>query len=145
MLGAMANIANVGARFALSVFRVYNYIQTAIAARLKSRIPLEQTLVVWCTEFGRMPFLQGNGTGRDHNPDGFTCFLTGAGVKKGYSHGAADEFGFKAAVDPVTLYEFNATLLHLMGLNHERLNYYYNGLERRLTSVHGHVVKDVLA
>ncbi len=117
----------------------------ALIGDLKRRGLLEDTLVVWCTEFGRMPFLQGNGTGRDHNPDGFTCFLAGAGVKKGYSHGATDEFGFKAAVDSVTVYEFNATLLHLMGLNHERLNYYYNGLERRLTSVHGHVVTDVLA
>lgn len=117
----------------------------ALIADLKQRGMLEHTLVVWCTEFGRMPFLQANGTGRDHNPDAFTCFLAGAGVKKGFSYGESDEFGFKATVNETSVYDFNATLLHLMGLNHERLTYYHNGLERRLTNVHGHVVKDVLA
>ncbi len=112
---------------------------------LKRRGLLEQTLVVWCTEFGRMPFLQSNGTGRDHNPDAFTCFFAGAGVKKGFSYGESDEFGFKAAVNPTEVYDFNATILHLMGLDHERLSYYHNGLERRLTNVHGHVIKEVLA
>ena len=117
----------------------------ALIADLKERGMLEHTLVVWATEFGRMPFLQANGTGRDHNPSAFTCFLAGAGVKKGFSYGESDEFGFKAAVDETTVYDFNATLLHLMGLDHERLTFYHNGLERRLTNVHGHVVKDVLA
>ncbi|WP_168564906.1 DUF1501 domain-containing protein [Crateriforma spongiae] len=117
----------------------------ALIADLKQRGMLEHTLVVWCTEFGRMPFLQANGTGRDHNPDAFTCFLAGAGVKKGFSYGESDEFGFKTASNETTVYDFNATLLHLMGLNHERLTYYHNGLERRLTNVHGHVVKDILA
>ncbi|MCO8121609.1 DUF1501 domain-containing protein [Stieleria sp. TO1_6] len=117
----------------------------ALIADLKQRGMLEHTLVVWATEFGRMPFLQANGTGRDHNPDAFTCFLAGAGVKPGFSYGESDEFGFKATVNKTTVYDFNATLLHLMGLNHERLTFYHNGLERRLTNVHGHVVKDVLA
>ena len=117
----------------------------ALIRDLKRRGLLEDTLIVWATEFGRMPFLQGNGTGRDHNPDAFTCFLAGAGVKKGFSYGESDEFGAKAAVDPVEVYDFNATILHLMGLDHERLSYYHNGLERRLTNVHGHVIKDVLA
>ena len=117
----------------------------ALIADMKQRGLLEHTLVVWATEFGRMPFLQANGTGRDHNPDAFTCFLAGAGVKKGISYGESDEFGFKTAVDKTTVYDFNATLLHLMGLDHERLTFYYNGLERRLTSVHGDVVEDVLA
>lgn len=117
----------------------------ALINDLKRRGLLDQTLVVWATEFGRMPFLQANGTGRDHNPDAFTCFLAGAGVKKGFSYGESDEFGFKAAVDPVSVYDFNATILHLMGLDHERLTYYHNGLERRLTNVHGHVVKEILA
>lgn len=112
---------------------------------LKRRGLLDETLVVWCTEFGRMPFLQANGTGRDHNPDAFTCFLAGAGVKKGFSYGESDEFGFKAVVDPTSVYDFNATILHLMGLDHERLTYYHNGLERRLTNVHGNVVKEVMA
>ncbi len=117
----------------------------ALINDMKRRGLLDQTLIVWATEFGRMPFLQANGTGRDHNPDAFTCFLAGAGVKKGFSYGESDEFGFKAAVDPVSLYDFNATILHLMGLDHERLTYYHNGLERRLTNVHGHVVKEILA
>ena len=117
----------------------------ALIADMKQRGLLDHTLVVWATEFGRMPFLQSNGTGRDHNPNAFTCFLTGAGVKRAFSYGESDEFGFKAAVNETTVYDFNATLLHLMGLDHERLTFYHNGLERRLTNVHGHVVKDVLA
>lgn len=117
----------------------------ALIRDMKRRGLLEDTLIVWATEFGRMPFLQGNGTGRDHNPEAFTCFLAGAGVKHGFSYGQSDEFGFKVAADPVEVYDFNATVLHLMGLDHERLSYYHNGLERRLTNVHGHVIKDVLA
>lgn len=117
----------------------------ALIADMKRRGLLEHTLIVWCTEFGRMPFLQGNGTGRDHNPDAFTCFISGAGVKKGFSYGESDEFGFKTIDNGVEVYDFNATLLHLMGLDHERLTFYHNGLERRLTNVHGHVIKDVLA
>lgn len=116
----------------------------ALLADMKQRGLLEHTLVVWATEFGRMPFLQSNGTGRDHNPGAFTCFLTGAGVKRAFSYGESDEFGFKAAVNKTTVYDFNATLLHLMGLDHERLTFYHNGLERRLTNVHGHVIHDVL-
>ncbi|PHQ35576.1 DUF1501 domain-containing protein [Rhodopirellula bahusiensis] len=117
----------------------------AMIADMRQRGLLENTLVVWATEFGRMPFLQSNGTGRDHNPDAFTCFLTGAGVKKGFSYGESDEFGFKAAVNPTSVYDFNASLLHLMGLDHERLTFYHNGLERRLTNVHGSVIHDVMA
>ncbi len=117
----------------------------ALIADLKQRGLLKQTLVVWATEFGRMPFLQGNGTGRDHNPGAFTCFLAGAGVKKGFSYGESDEFGFKAMVDKTSVYDFNATILHLMGLDHSRLTFYHNGLERRLTNVHGHVVTEVTA
>ncbi|OUW18495.1 MAG: sulfatase [Opitutales bacterium TMED158] len=117
----------------------------ALIADMKRRGLLDQTLIVWATEFGRMPFLQANGTGRDHNPDAFTCFLAGAGVKKGFSYGESDEWGFKSVVDATSVYDFNATILHLMGLDHERLTYYHNGLERRLTNVHGHMVKEVLA
>ncbi|MBC9867423.1 MAG: DUF1501 domain-containing protein, partial [Opitutae bacterium] len=117
----------------------------ALIHDLKRRGLLEYTLVAWCTEFGRMPFLQANGTGRDHNPDTFTCFLTGAGVKKGMSYGESDEFGFKAAVNPRTVYDFNATLLHLMGLDHQRLTFYHNGIERRLTHVHGEIIEAMLA
>ena len=117
----------------------------ALISDMKRRGLLKNTLVVWCTEFGRMPFLQGNGTGRDHNPDAFTCFFAGAGVKKGYSYGESDNFGFKSVKVKSSVYDFNATILHLMGLDHERLSYYHNGLERRLTNVHGHVIKQVLA
>jgi uncharacterized protein (DUF1501 family) len=117
----------------------------ALIADMKSRGMLDDVLVVWATEFGRTPFLQGNGTGRDHNPNAFTCFLAGAGVKKGFSYGVSDEWGFKVAADKVEMYDFNATILHLMGLDHERLSFYNNGIERRLTNVHGHVIKGVLA
>jgi hypothetical protein len=112
---------------------------------LKQRGLLENTLVVWCTEFGRMPTFQKGAQGRDHNPNGFTCWLAGAGVKRGFSYGATDEFGYKAVENIVTVHDFHATILHLLGLDHERLTYYHNGLERRLTDVHGEVVKPVLA
>lgn len=116
----------------------------ALIKDMKQRGLLKDTLVVWCTEFGRMPTFQKGASGRDHNPAGFTCWLAGAGVKAPFSYGATDEFGHKAAVDVTTVYDFHATILHLLGLDHERLTYYHNGLERRLTDVHGHVVHDVL-
>jgi uncharacterized protein (DUF1501 family) len=112
---------------------------------LRQRGLLEDTLVVWCTEFGRMPTFQKGAKGRDHNPAGFTCWMAGAGVKKGFSHGATDEFGYKSIENVVTVHDFHATILHLLGLDHERLTYYHNGLERRLTDVHGEVVQAVLA
>jgi hypothetical protein len=112
---------------------------------LKQRGLLDETLVVWCTEFGRMPTFQKGSQGRDHNPDGFTCWLAGAGVKPGFSHGATDEFGHKAVQDVTTVYDLHATILHLLGLNHERLTFYHNGLERRLTDVHGEVIRPILA
>lgn len=117
----------------------------ALIRDLKQRGLLEETLVVWCTEFGRMPFFQKGAKGRDHNPDGFTCWLTGAGVKAGISHGETDELGRKAVKDVHPLYDFNATILHLLGLNHERLTFEHNGIQRRLTNVEGNVIPDVLA
>lgn len=117
----------------------------ALLADLKQRGLLADTLVVWCTEFGRMPTFQKGASGRDHNPEGFTAWLAGAGVKSGYSFGATDEFGYKAAINPVTVYDFHATILALLGLDHERLSFYHNGVERRLTDVHGHVIQDILA
>lgn len=117
----------------------------ALLKDLKQRGLLKDTLVVWCTEFGRMPTFQKGASGRDHNPSGFTCWLAGAGVKRAFSYGATDEFGYKAVEDITTVYDFHATILHLLGLNHERLTFYHNGLERRLTDVHGHVIKEVLA
>jgi hypothetical protein len=113
---------------------------------LKDRGMLEDTLVVWCTEFGRCPSTQGIGApGRDHHPDAFTCFLAGAGVKKGFAYGASDEVGYFAVEDPVTIYDFHATILRLLGLDHTRLTYYHNGIQRRLTDVHGKVVEGLLA
>ncbi len=111
---------------------------------LKARGLLQDTLVLFVTEFGRMPTFQKNANGRDHNPKGFTVWMMGAGVKKGYSHGATDEFGYQAVQDVTTIYDLHATMLHLLGLDHERLSFYHNGIERRLTDVHGHVVKPVL-
>lgn len=117
----------------------------ALIKDMKSRGLLEDTLVVWCTEFGRMPFFQKGAKGRDHNPDGFTCWLTGAGVKPGVSHGMTDELGQKAVQDIRPLYDFNATILHLLGLDHERLTFEHNGVQRRLTNVEGDVIHEVLA
>ncbi len=117
----------------------------AMIKDMKARGLLEDTLVVWCTEFGRMPFFQKGAKGRDHNPDGFTCWLTGAGVKPGVSHGVTDELGQKAVADIHPLYDFNATILHLLGLDHERLTFEHNGIQRRLTNVEGNVITEVLA
>jgi hypothetical protein len=112
---------------------------------LKQRGLLKDTLVVWCTEFGRMPMFQKGSKGRDHNPDGFTSWFTGAGVKPGVSHGITDELGQKAVQDIHPLYDFNATILHLLGLNHEQLTFEHNGIQRRLTNVEGKVIREVLA
>jgi hypothetical protein len=116
----------------------------ALITDLKQRGLLKDTLVVWCTEFGRMPTFQKGASGRDHNPEGFTCWLAGAGVKAPFSYGATDEFGYKAVENIVTVHDFHATILHLLGLDHERLTFYYNGLERRLTDVEGTVVSEIL-
>ena len=117
----------------------------ALLRDLKQRGMLDDTLVVWSTEFGRMPTFQKGAQGRDHNPKGFTVWLAGAGVKAGHSHGATDELGHEAAEEVATVYDFHATILHLFGLDHEKLSVYHNGIERPLTDVHGHVIKGVLA
>lgn len=116
----------------------------ALIRDMKARGLLDDTLVVWCTEFGRMPMFQKGAKGRDHNPDGFTCWMTGAGVKSGVSHGVTDELGKKAVADIHPYYDFNATILHLLGLDHERLTYEHNGFKRRLTNVEGHVIHEIL-
>ena len=115
------------------------------SATCKQRGLLDDTLVVLVTEFGRMPTFQKGASGRDHNPHGFTVWLAGAGVKRGFSYGATDEFGYKAVENVATIYDLHATILHLLGLDHERLSFYHNGIERRLTDVHGHVINDILA
>jgi hypothetical protein len=115
-----------------------------LLADLKQRGLLADTLVVWTTEFGRMPMTQG-ASGRDHNGGTFVTWLAGAGVKGGVSHGASDDFGFRAAVDTTLCYDLHATILHLLGIDHEQLTVRYNGIDRRLTDVHGHVIRQVLA
>jgi hypothetical protein len=117
----------------------------ALLVDLKQRGLLDHTLVVWCTEFGRMPTFQKGASGRDHNPDGFTCWLAGAGVKAPFSYGATDEFSYKAVENVATVYDFHATILRILGLDHKRLSFYHNGIERRLTDVHGQVIEAVLS
>ncbi len=117
----------------------------ALLRDLKSRGLLADTLVAFVTEFGRMPTFQKGSNGRDHNPKGFTIWLAGAGVRAGTSHGATDAFGYQAVENAATIYDLHATLLHLLGVNHEQLSYYHNGIERRLTDVHGEVIRPVLA
>jgi hypothetical protein len=117
----------------------------ALVRDLKQRGMLDDTLVVWVTEFGRMPTFQRGASGRDHNPHGFTVWLTGAGVKRGFSYGATDDFGHRAVQQVATIYDLHATILHLLGLDHERLSFYHNGIERRLTDVHGRVLEAILA
>jgi hypothetical protein len=117
----------------------------ALLTDLKQRGLLADTLVAFCTEFGRMPTFQKGASGRDHNPHGFTVWLTGAGVRAPFSYGATDEFGYKAVENVATVYDFHATILHLLGLDHRRLSFYHNGIERRLTDVHGKVIEPVLA
>jgi len=117
----------------------------ALIRDLKQRGLLADTLVVWCTEFGRMPTFQAGASGRDHNPEGFTAWMVGAGVKAPFTYGATDEFGYKAVENVATVYDFHATILHLLGLDHERLTYYHNGVQRRLTDVHGHVIHPILS
>jgi len=114
-----------------------------LIADLKSRGLLEQTLVVWGGEFGRTP--TGQGGGRDHHPHGFTMWLAGGGVRGGLTHGATDEFGFFAVRDKVHVHDLHATMLHLLGLDHEALTYRYSGRDFRLTDVSGRVVREIIA
>jgi hypothetical protein len=111
---------------------------------LKARGLLDDTLVLWGGEFGRTPTAQG-GDGRDHNPHGFTMWMAGAGVKPGMAFGATDDYGYFAQEDKVHIHDLHATILHLMGLNHEKLTYRYAGRDFRLTDVEGHVVKEILS
>jgi hypothetical protein len=113
---------------------------------LDARGLLKDTLVMGVTEFGRTPVSQGTGktAGRDHHPDCFSCWMAGAGVRPGFAYGVSDDLGLKPADNPVSVHDFHATALHLLGLDHERLTFYHNGIRRRLTDVHGHVVPGYL-
>jgi len=119
---------------------------TALIQDLKDRGMFEDTLILWTTEFGRMPCAQG-GKGRDHNPFVFTNWLAGGGIKGGVTHGQSDEWGFKPADRKQFTqgYDIHATVLHLLGLDHEKLTFRHNGANRRLTDVHGHVIKEIIA
>ena len=110
---------------------------------LKGRGLLEDTLVIWTTEFGRMPFSQGS-SGRDHNGGTFVTWLGGASIKPGVTYGESDEWGWKGAVNSTPVHDLHATILHLLGIDHKRLTYLHNGIYRRLTDVHGHIIKQIL-
>ena len=105
---------------------------------------LDSTLVVWGGEFGRTPVAE-KGDGRDHNPTGFTFWMAGGGVKPGFIYGATDDYGYHAVEDRMHVHDFHATVLHLMGLDHEKLTYRYSGRDFRLTDVYGTVAKKILA
>jgi hypothetical protein len=121
----------------------------ALLKDLRRRGLMDDTLVLFTTEFGRTPFTQSKadqvGTGRDHNQSGFSVWLAGAGLKPGTAYGATDSIGWKAVESPVSWYDFHATVLHLLGLDHTKLTFYHNGIQRRLTNVHGEVVRGFLA
>lgn len=115
----------------------------ALLEDLKARGMLENTLVICTSEFGRQPAAQGKG--RDHNPGAFTAWMAGGGIRGGVSYGSTDELGSKAADKPIYCYDLHATALHLLGVDHEKLTFYNSGIRRRLTDVHGHVIKEILA
>jgi hypothetical protein len=121
----------------------------ALLADLAERGLLDETLVILSSEFGRTPFTQSSGDslgkGRDHNQYGFTTLLAGAGLKRGVTYGSTDSIGLRAVEKPVTWHDFHATILHLLGIDHERLTFYHNGIRRRLTNVHGQVLHELLA
>jgi hypothetical protein len=119
---------------------------SALIADLKQRGMLDDTIVLWTTEFGRMPSTQGT-KGRDHNPYVFTNWLCGGGIKGGVTHGPSDEWGYKPAdrKNPTEVYDVHATVLHLLGIDHEKLTFRHNGIDRRLTDVHGRVISEILA
>ena len=120
----------------------------ALLRDLKERGMLQDTLVLCTTEFGRTPFTQSSefvvGAGRDHNMYGFSIWMAGGGLKPGMAYGSTDEIGWKTVEKPVHWYDYHATVLHLLGIDHERLTYYHNGIQRRLTNVHGEVLRELL-
>ena len=124
---------------------IFDQPTAALLTDLKQRGLLDDTLVIWTTEFGRMPTRQEGKTGRDHNPDAFTLWMMGAGVKGGTSYGTTDEFGRRAQENITNIWEFHSTVLHLLGLDYKQLSWYHNGFDRRLTDVHGRVIKELLA
>jgi uncharacterized protein (DUF1501 family) len=118
---------------------------TALVKDLKQRGLLEDTLVIWGGEFGRTPMVQGGDDGRDHHPNAFSMWFAGGGMKPGYVHGETDDFAFNVVKDKVHVHDLNATLLHLLGFDHTKLTYRFQGRDFRLTDVHGEVIKPLLA
>ena len=116
----------------------------ALLTDLKSTGLLDETLVIWSGEFGRTPFAQG-GNGRDHNPFGFSLWMAGGGVKKGFVHGETDEWGYKAVKHPLEIHDLHATVLHLLGMDHKRLTFRFGGRDMRLTDVHGELIHEILS
>jgi hypothetical protein len=137
------NHANIATELAF-IARSMDQPAAALLTDLKARGLLDDTLLIWTTEFGRMPFSQG-GTGRDHNGGTFVSWFAGAGVKAGTAHGESDEWSWRVVENATTCYDFHATILHLLGIDHEKLTVYHNGINRRLTDVHGKVIREVLA
>jgi arylsulfatase A-like enzyme len=117
----------------------------ALLTDLERRGLLSQTLVIWGGEFGRLPIVQKGSGGRDHNPHAMTYWLAGGGVRGGVSYGATDDIGFKAVENRVSVHDLHATILHLLGLDHKKLTYRYNGRDFRLTDVYGSVIEPILA
>ena len=121
----------------------------ALLKDLRRRGMLDDTLVLFTTEFGRTPFTESAanvvGLGRDHNQSGFTIWAAGGGFKRGAAYGETDDIGWKSVVNPTSWYDFHATVLHQLGIDHERLTYYHNGIRRRLTNVHGQVIREIIA
>ena len=118
----------------------------ALLTDLHRRGLLDETLIIWCGEFGRLPIAQkGKTPGRDHNPHCFTAWLAGGGIRGGTTYGESDDIGYKAAVNRVHINDLHATILHLMGIDHEQLTYRYNGRDFRLTDVGGNVIRRILA
>jgi uncharacterized protein (DUF1501 family) len=117
----------------------------ALVKDLKRLGLLEDTLVIWGGEFGRTPMVQGGNDGRDHHNRSFSIWMTGGGLKRGHVHGASDELGFNAVDNPVQVHDLNATILHLLGFDHTRLTYRYQGRDFRLTDVHGNVIQSILS
>lgn len=124
---------------------IFDQPTAGLISDLKQRGLLDDTLVLWTTEFGRMPTHQANTSGRDHNPDAFTCWMMGAGVKGGVSYGATDDFGRRSVQNVTNVWQFYSTVLHILGLDFDKVSYYHNGLDRKLTDVHGQVIREVLA
>jgi hypothetical protein len=125
--------------------KVTDQASAALIKDLKQRGMLEDTLVIWGGEFGRTPMVQGGDDGRDHHPNCYTMWLAGGGVKPGITLGESDDFGFNGVRDRVHVHDLNATILHLLGFDHEQLTFRFQGRDFRLTDVHGQVVEKILA